>query len=323
MGVLSICVLIYKSEGTIERCINSLVSQTSHDFEVVLINNASPDNSISIAKDILTKSRDIKYKIVNIPNNTGCGQGRTLGYQSASNDYIKNLDSDDALFPTFVSTITNVVIREHPDVITYGHKVYDESGKLVRIFSSYRTTECCKYSLTMFWRYTFRKAIALQAKISTIGLHYAEDRIFSLQYMPLIQKASIINEPLYIYYQSKKSITKTINQDAFYKSNAQVFEYYANFYSSLKLKVSKKCLYYFISKFYVSISASNCKGEKEKIGIYFKKYRLLFNHCVKKKRLFIIPTHEFSKETFIVQVSYLFLLFHFYKLFKFIYKRFY
>lgn len=325
MKKLSICVLIYKSELFISKCIESLISQTNKDFEIVLIDNACPDESINIAKKLLKYSGFTNFRIVKILNNTGCGQGRTIGYKNSSYDYVMNLDSDDTIPNYFVEEIYKKLREDDYDIISYGHSIVNESDEIIRSIKAYKNEKLIKYTLSMFWRYTFKKELAIKANIDTSNLHYAEDRIFSLRLIPSINKIGIINKNMYFYLKSSNSTTKTINQESYYDSNRIVFNLYSELYNK-STKKEKKYLLYAITKFYISILAMNCKGQKNKIDLFFEKYKKLYLETLNKnsyKIIYIIPKKCFCKETIVIQISYILLKFRFIKIFKYIYKNLY
>lgn len=325
MNKLSVCVLIYNSKQYINRCMSCLLNQTDKNFEIVLINNASTDGSIPMAIELLENNNFFNYSVVNISNNTGCGQGRTLGFRGASGNYIKNLDSDDTLPSDFVESINAIIMNSSPDIISYGHNVVDEEGNIKRVLKPYKNKSFIKYTLTMFWRYVFKKDIAILANVDTCGMHYGEDRVFSLTMLPYINDISIIQKQLYNYYKISNSTTNIIDQDKFYSSNELIFSKYKALYNNT-CKEEKKYVKYAITKFYVSILAMNCKGKKDLINEYFKIYKELYLNALSQKRykgLFIIPKKSLFKETMVIQIAYFLLKFRLKFIFKFIFKNLY
>lgn len=318
---LSICILIYKSIEYIDRCIESLLCQTDLNFEIVLVDNASPDNSVNRAIDILESNSFNNWKIVKIEKNTGCGQGRTKGYLGASGTYIKHLDSDDTLPPYFVEKINNIIMRKSPDIITYGYNVVDVNNKLIRSVASYKNIHFAKYSLNMFWKYTFKRELAVQAQINTSGMHYAEDRIFSLRLMPYINSVEIVNAPMYNYCKNPSSTTNCKDQQVYEESTCQVFDEYKLLYDQVNSAYEKKCLLYSITKFYLSMLSRNCRMASQQQEKYYKLYKYKYLKCLglKKYKAFrIVPKGNTSLESLVVQTSYLLLKFKLYYIFKFI-----
>ena len=92
---LSLVVPFRNVEPYIEACLNSILTQRFHDFEVILIDDDSSDGSRRIAESF--QARDKRFRIVTAPNNVGLGPARDLGVDAAIGDGIVFLDSDDLL----------------------------------------------------------------------------------------------------------------------------------------------------------------------------------------------------------------------------------
>ena len=90
---VSVIIPFYNSENYLEECINSVLNQTYKNFELILINDCSIDNSEKIVKSYIEKGHNIIYKKLSI--NSGQGICRNLGIKLANGDYITFLDSDD------------------------------------------------------------------------------------------------------------------------------------------------------------------------------------------------------------------------------------
>lgn len=94
MCKISVIIPYYNSEKTILRALNSVISQTYSDYEIILINDGSTDNSQSIVSSFIESNREVK--IINIyQNNKGPSAARNLGISLAKGEYIAFLDSDD------------------------------------------------------------------------------------------------------------------------------------------------------------------------------------------------------------------------------------
>ena len=304
---LSICILIYKSIEYIDRCIESLLCQTDLNFEIVLVDNASPDNSVNRAIDMLESNGFNNWKVVKIANNTGCGQGRTKGYLGASGAYIKHLDSDDTLPPYFVEQINNIIMHRSPDIITYGHNIVDVNDKLIRSIAPYKSTIFAKYSLNMFWRYTFKRELAVKAQIDTSGMHYAEDRVFSIRLIPYINNVEIVHMQMYNYCKNPSSATSCKDQQVYEESTCQVFNEYKLLYDQVNNNYEKQCLLYSITYFYLQMLSRNCRGDSQQQDRYFKLYKDKYLQSLglnKYKAFRIIPKGCLSFESLVIQILY-------------------
>lgn len=319
---LSVCILIYKSIDYIDRCIRSLLCQTDMNFEIVLVDNASPDHSVDRAISLIEEKQFNNWKVIRIEESTGCGQGRTKGYMGASGTYIKYLDSDDTLPPYYVAEINHVIMHKSPDIIMYGHRVVDTNDKVIRSIGPCKDTCIAKCTLAMFWRYTFKRELAVKAQVDTSGLHYGEDRLFSLKLIPYIKHVEIINKFMYNYTKNQASTTNCKDQRVYEKGRACVFEEYRSLYLSENSNDMKRGLLYAITKFYISTLAMNCKELPQQQKEYFRIYHEKYLQCLglpKYKYFIVIPKGNLSLESLVIQIAYLLLKFKLTFVFRFIF----
>lgn len=106
--LLTIVVPIYNVERYLEQCLDSLVCQTVRDFEVILVNDGSTDNSGEIAKKYAEK-HGFQYIY---QENAGLGAARNTGLRNTNTPYVEFLDSDDWLMPSTVESILRTARNE-------------------------------------------------------------------------------------------------------------------------------------------------------------------------------------------------------------------
>lgn len=115
-SVVSIIIPIYKVEKYIERCIRSIISQTYPCLECILVNDCSPDRSVSIAEDVIRQyNGSVHFKIVHHDHNKGLSAARNTGVNNSTGDYIYFLDSDDEL-PTDAIELLYSWVTRYPKV---------------------------------------------------------------------------------------------------------------------------------------------------------------------------------------------------------------
>lgn len=90
--LISIIIPIYNANQTIQRTLNSVLNQTYTLFEVLMINDASSDNSKDIA---FSYTKDQRFKLISLEKNAGVANARNVGIESSSGEYLCFLDSDD------------------------------------------------------------------------------------------------------------------------------------------------------------------------------------------------------------------------------------
>ena len=114
---LSIIVPIYKIEEFLPHCIESILSQTFQDFELILVDDGSPDRCPAIC-DKYAKE-DSRIKVIHKPNG-GLVSARKAGLQIAKGDYVGYVDGDDWIEPEFYAKLMTAAIENDADIVAEG-----------------------------------------------------------------------------------------------------------------------------------------------------------------------------------------------------------
>ena len=115
---ISAIITLYNSHRTISRAIKSVQNQDISDLEIILVNDYSQDNSLSIIEEIAKK--EPRIKIINNKKNMGTLFSRTVGALSSKGKYIFHLDSDNMYLDSDVlSTVTNLADKENLDIVSF------------------------------------------------------------------------------------------------------------------------------------------------------------------------------------------------------------
>ena len=113
MPIISVVVPVYNAERYLHRCINSLLSQTFQDFEILLIDDGSQDGSGLICDEYALK--DARIKVFH-KNNGGVASARELGITNASGNYIIHTDSDDWVERNYLEDLFNCSKESESDI---------------------------------------------------------------------------------------------------------------------------------------------------------------------------------------------------------------
>ena len=118
---LSIIVPVYKVEDYIHKCISSILNQTFIDFELILIDDGSPDNCGAICDEYAKKDKRI---VVIHQKNKGLSAARNAGLDIAKGDYITFVDSDDSISENAYSDNIDILLKDNSiDVLEYPYKM--------------------------------------------------------------------------------------------------------------------------------------------------------------------------------------------------------
>ncbi|MBR5280689.1 MAG: glycosyltransferase family 2 protein [Clostridia bacterium] len=122
----SIIVPVYKVEAYIRTCLESLLSQTYHNMEIILVDDGSPDACGAICDQYA--STDDRIKVIHKANG-GLVSARKAGAAVCTGDYVLNVDSDDYISHDLLSELARIIEQHHPDVITFDGYAFSEHQK--------------------------------------------------------------------------------------------------------------------------------------------------------------------------------------------------
>lgn len=202
--VISVIVPVYKVEKYLNRCIESILSQTYTDFEVLLIDDGSPDNSGKICDEYSRK--DSRIKVIH-KENGGVSSSRNLGLQIARGEWICFVDSDDWLDTNLFSICAtyfdydivrfsaNFVLSEDSKKILRYH--IDETLSKDELLSQIIS----RGTLLTVWSGLFKKKLFLDIPQFDVNLKNGEDWIILIDLVKQASSIKILDIPLYNYNQ--------------------------------------------------------------------------------------------------------------------------
>ena len=121
----SIIVPVYRVEAYLETCLDSILAQTVTDYEVILVDDGSPDRSGAICDDYAR--RDSRFRVIH-KENGGLVSARKAGARVCAGRYVLNVDSDDYIAPELLERLSEIIRRHDPDAVTFdGYRFAGES----------------------------------------------------------------------------------------------------------------------------------------------------------------------------------------------------
>lgn len=127
--MLTLAICVYNAEKYLEETLKSVINQTVQDFQLLLINDASTDNSISVIENFF-RENPRQYELVNLTDNKGICHARYYAERYAKTKYLMFLDADDILLPNAIETLWNK-IQSDKELIAVGCYLdyIDKNGK--------------------------------------------------------------------------------------------------------------------------------------------------------------------------------------------------
>ncbi len=257
-GLISAIVPIYKSEKYIARCIESVLNQTYKNFELILVDDGSPDASGTIC-DKYAKE-DARIKVIH-KENGGVSSARNIGIDVSTGEYITFIDSDDYVTSGFfqyalekivesdADLFVSGVLREYPDgskkeIATSAEKIYTTKALLeawnIEYPPTYLLGPCCKlYNAKAIKDYKIR---------FDLSMNYAEDIYFNLFVLKNMEKILLSEKIFYCYTSDNPNSLTSKTTDGIIKTNGKVFGLQIELMK--ELNCSKKSINVFMGGYY-------------------------------------------------------------------------
>lgn len=215
MPMVSIVMPVYNVEKYICASIESVLAQTYTDFELIIVDDGSPDYSPQICDEYASKNNRIKviHKL-----NGGLSSARNVGIDQAEGKYILFIDSDDTIEPNLLEKTVPIAEKENADVVIFGIKtIVTREGKQVskkegshkkQVFSTHSEIEKNFVNLAKqsMWNHPvdklYRKAIITGNNVRADSYYdrVCEDTVFLLDLFPYIEKICIVEGCFYNYF---------------------------------------------------------------------------------------------------------------------------
>ena len=232
--LFSIIVPIYNVERYLEQCIESVLAQDYQNYELILVDDGSPDNSIDICVKYAKQYSNIVFihKI-----NGGVSDARNAGIQIARGEYLMFLDSDDYWEgTTILSDLQNIITENNPDVIfnymssVYPDKIVNHYINRDKLIGSFKEDFQDLYQDGIYLGFPFTKImkreLILKNQLFFIKGRTFEDVIWSFSLVKHIKDYAIYRNCFYMYRRERKgSITSVVtakNQESLFQNLSDV-----------------------------------------------------------------------------------------------------
>lgn len=211
MPKVSVIVPIYNVEKYLEKCINSLLSQTLEDIQIILVNDGSKDNSGNISKEYEKNNKD---RVIYVEKeNGGLSDARNYGLKYATGDFIAFLDSDDYIEKNAYEKMYNKAIEENADYVECDF-IWEFPNK-IRMDKQYpykNKKEMLSFVRVVAWNKLIKRQLITDNNLEfPKGLRY-EDVEFTYKLIPFINKFAYVDKPFIHYVQREGSIANVQNE---------------------------------------------------------------------------------------------------------------
>lgn len=214
MPLISVIVPVYKVEKYLHRCVDSILKQTFRDFELILVDDGSPDNCGAICDEYARKDKRV-YVIHQ--ENCGLSAARNIGldwmYDNSDSTWISFIDSDDWVHERYLELLLKAVEEDHVSVAICGCKI--TRGNEPLSIRELRIRECptenfyCENYMiaTVAWGKIYHKECFTQFRYPVGKCH--EDEYVTYRIIFQYDTISYVDAELYAYYINEEGITRS------------------------------------------------------------------------------------------------------------------
>lgn len=220
MAKLSIIIPVYNVEKYLKRCLDSVIKQTFKDVEIIIINDASTDNSQEIIDEYKLKDS----RIISVVNNKNkkVGETRNIGINLAKGEYISFIDSDDWVEENMYEQLINLTINNKVSVVESNFKSTNLKDNKLCLKLPTPYFKKSNSSIARYITHLYKEELGVSVcnkiyktkiikenniRFENYKLTFGEDLLFNLQIMHYVDVILTINKPLYNYYYRNESIS--------------------------------------------------------------------------------------------------------------------
>lgn len=214
---LSIVVPIYNAEKYIDNCMHSIGAQTFTDYEIILVNDGSTDNSDAICRKYQAEDSRVTYIK---KKNGGAGSARNAGMDAAKGKYLAFPDVDDSFEPEMYADLYALAESGDYDMVFSGVKYYQQQQDGSLSYSrtqnikalSYTDRQQCRKNIMEFfptttifdvpWNKLYKRSIVTENNIRFTDIRRCQDAVFNIDFFNCINSAASLDKAYYHYMEN-------------------------------------------------------------------------------------------------------------------------
>ena len=212
--IISVIMPSYNVASTVLRAIDSVLAQSYENFELLIVNDGSTDDTGAVVEAKLAAAADGRLRLITLPANRGLSGARNVGLDAAIGEFVTFLDADDEYLPEFLRTVADAMAAD-VDIAVAGHIVVrpdgSEAPRHSRFLGECSGEQAMRYAmadrLTPFtWDKLYRASLFKGVRYP-VGSTRFEDMTVNIILYPRARKIRSVELPLHRYHISAQSLT--------------------------------------------------------------------------------------------------------------------
>ena len=250
---ISIILPAYNASDRIERTLNSLINQTYKNLEIIVVNDASKDNTLDLV--MLISTQDKRIKIINLEKNVGVHEARMFGLQKSKGNWIGFIDADDYVHKDMYQSMLNNALENQADIIICGVERVNDKCKHLRYVpkfkSDYLVTKDLVKNLTNFnfgsgylWNKLYSREVIIHMVEEKFPWRQSlnEDMIVNISCFLKAKKVYLNKNIFYTYVENESSATAAGDKVRAFVENIKAFSIALHLYGKESASIQEMIL---------------------------------------------------------------------------------
>lgn len=204
----SVIVPMYRGKAYIEECIDSIASQTYTDWELILMNDGSPDDTYDFVSNIIKKYPDKNIRLMT-QENQGVAETRNVCVRFALGEYIAFMDQDDTIERDYLEKLVCAAEDGDADIVICGYIRKRDDGKILKKVKI-ANDSWSKYRVVAPWGRIYKKAFLLENGLKYLTTACGEDTYLTLNAYAITKKIVVLPDYQgYVWRYNEASVSNT------------------------------------------------------------------------------------------------------------------
>lgn len=215
---ISIIIPVYNMADTLEPCVQSIISNNNNNFEIILVDDGSKDESWEVCHSLALRYDCIKAIH---QENQGSGPARNTGINVADGDYLLFIDSDDILKPNALEKLERIASVDNKDLYVFGYELISKKGTVTTRAYQDRTldgdtvrsdytdyfSQTSKWGIQGApWNKLFKTSVAKDFNVQYPALRRHQDEVFISRFVNFVDSVRFVPDELYSHYSNDMSL---------------------------------------------------------------------------------------------------------------------
>ena len=277
MSKCSVIVPMYRGKKYIEACIDSIITQTYTDWELILMNDGSPDDTYDFVSKIVDRYPDKDIRLLT-QENKGVAETRNICVGYAAGKYVAFMDQDDTVEPDYLERLVTAAESNDADIAICGYIRRNDAGKKLKTVRLFKDS-WSKYRIVAPWGRIYKKEFLVNNNLKYLTTPCGEDTYLTINAYAITDRIEILEDYTgYVWRYNEDSVSNTSQRSVKIADAAcETFEKIITALPKDRISNPVDEEYFFIRSCVFYLLFSSCSESREQIDSAYDKYFSFLN----------------------------------------------